>query len=101
MGIRGLEEGENCFDFLPHRVNRNGQNVTKGHCPCRSRTPIENVFLNCGWGTGGFKATPASGWVFADLIANGEPGPFARPFSLDRFTSGALIDEHGAAGVAH
>ncbi len=69
--------------------------------PILSRTPIDNLFLNCGWGTGGFKATPGSGWVFAELIANGEPGPLARPFSLDRFTSGALIDEHGAAGVAH
>ena len=69
--------------------------------PILSRTPIDNVFLNCGWGTGGFKATPGSGWVFADLIANGEPGTLARPFSLDRFVTGALIDEHGAAGVAH
>src|SRR5919197_4167681 len=40
--------------------------------PIISTTPIENLFLNCGWGTGGFKATPGSGWVFADLIANGE-----------------------------
>ena len=69
--------------------------------PILSRTAIENLFLNCGWGTGGFKATPGSGWVFADLIANGEPGPLAGPYSLDRFVSGALIDEHGAAGVAH
>ena len=69
--------------------------------PIVSRTPIDNLFLNCGWGTGGFKATPGSGWVFSDLIANGEPGPLALPFSLDRFTTGALIDEHGAAGVAH
>ncbi len=69
--------------------------------PILSTTPIENLFLNCGWGTGGFKATPASGWVFADLLANGKPGPLAAPFSLDRFTSGALIDEHGAAAVAH
>jgi sarcosine oxidase subunit beta len=69
--------------------------------PILSRTPIDNLFLNCGWGTGGFKATPGSGWVFADLIANGEPGPLAQPFSLERFTTGALIDEHGAAGVAH
>ncbi len=69
--------------------------------PILSATPVENLFLNCGWGTGGFKATPASGWVFADLLANGKPGQLAEPFSLDRFTSGALIDEHGAAAVAH
>ena len=69
--------------------------------PIVSRTPIENLYLNCGWGTGGFKATPGSGWVFADLIARGEPGPLAGPYALERFTTGALIDEHGAAGVAH
>ncbi|MGA9160274.1 MAG: sarcosine oxidase subunit beta family protein [Actinomycetota bacterium] len=69
--------------------------------PIVSATPIEKLFLNCGWGTGGFKATPASGWAFADLVARGEAGPLARPFSLERFTTGALIDEHGAAGVAH
>jgi sarcosine oxidase, subunit beta len=69
--------------------------------PIISTTPLENVYLNCGWGTGGFKATPGSGWAYADLIANGEAGELARPFALDRFTSGALIDEHGAAAVAH
>jgi sarcosine oxidase subunit beta len=69
--------------------------------PILSATPVENLFLNCGWGTGGFKATPASGWAFADLVASGTAGALAAPFSLDRFTSGALIDEHGAAAVAH
>ncbi|MGZ4147678.1 MAG: sarcosine oxidase subunit beta family protein [Actinomycetota bacterium] len=69
--------------------------------PIVSTTPLENVYLNCGWGTGGFKATPGSGWAYADLIANGEAGVLTRPFALDRFTSGALIDEHGAAAVAH
>ena len=52
-------------------------------------------------GTGGFKATPGSGYVFADTIANDRPHPLAAAFTLDRFYSGALIDEHGAAGVAH
>ena len=69
--------------------------------PIVDRTPIDGLFINCGWGTGGFKATPGSGWVFAETIANDEPGELARPFSLDRFTTGALVDEHGAAGVAH
>jgi sarcosine oxidase subunit beta len=69
--------------------------------PIIDRTPIEGLFVNCGWGTGGFKATPGSGWVYAETIAKGEPGPLARPFSLARFTTGALIDEHGAAAVAH
>jgi sarcosine oxidase subunit beta len=69
--------------------------------PIVGPTPIEGLYLNCGWGTGGFKATPGSGWVFADTVANGRPHPLAEPFALERFTTGALIDEHGAAGVAH
>jgi sarcosine oxidase subunit beta len=69
--------------------------------PIIGKTPIEGLYINCGWGTGGFKATPGSGWVFAHTLATGEPHPLNAPFSLDRFTSGALIDEHGAAAVAH
>ncbi|GIV00711.1 MAG: sarcosine oxidase subunit beta [Actinomycetota bacterium] len=69
--------------------------------PIIGATPIEGLFINCGWGTGGFKATPGSGWVYADTIANGRPHPLAEPFSLERFTTGALVDEHGAAAVAH
>ena len=69
--------------------------------PIISKTPIKNLYFNCGWGTGGFKATPGSGHVFADLIAKDEPNSIAAPFSLDRFVGGYLIDEHGAAGVAH
>ncbi len=70
-------------------------------CPIISKTPIENLFFNCGWGTGGFKATPGSGDVFAASLAKGEMHPLAEPFSMYRFNNGALIDEHGAAGVAH
>ena len=69
--------------------------------PIVGLTPVENLYVNCGWGTGGFKATPGSGWVFAHTIATGEPHPLNRPFSLDRFETGQLIDEHGAAAVAH
>ena len=69
--------------------------------PIIGKTPLDNLFINCGWGTGGFKATPGSGHVFAHTIAHGDPHPLAAPFALDRFTSGALIDEHGAAAVAH
>jgi sarcosine oxidase subunit beta len=75
--------------------------VTPDASPIIGPTPVENLFLNCGWGTGGFKATPASGWVYAHAIATGEPHPLAAPFALERFASGALIDEHGAAAVAH
>ena len=70
-------------------------------CPIISKTPLQGLYFNCGWGTGGFKATPGSGWVFAHTIANDEPHPLNAPFTLERFNSGALIDEHGAAGVAH
>jgi sarcosine oxidase, subunit beta len=69
--------------------------------PIVGLTPVEGLYLNCGWGTGGFKATPASGWTFAWTLANGRPHELNAPFSLDRFETGALIDEHGAAGVAH
>ncbi len=69
--------------------------------PIIGKVPIDGMFFNCGWGTGGFKATPGSGWVFADTIANDRPHKLAEPFALERFTSGYLIDEHGAAGVAH
>ena len=64
-------------------------------------TPVRDMYVNCGWGTGGFKATPGVGWVYADTIANGRPHPLAAPFTLERFTTGALVDEHGAAAVAH
>lgn len=70
-------------------------------CPILSKTPVENLYFNCGWGTGGFKATPGSGNVFAHSLAKGEMHPLAAPFSIDRFHTGALVDEHGAAGVAH
>ena len=69
--------------------------------PIIGKTPVRNLYFNCGWGTGGFKATPGSGWVFAHTIAHDTPHPLNAPFTLDRFTSGALIDEHGAAAVAH
>ena len=70
-------------------------------CPIISETPVKNLFFNCGWGTGGFKATPGSGHVFAASLAKGEMHPLAKPFSMFRFHNGALVDEHGAAGVAH
>jgi sarcosine oxidase subunit beta len=70
-------------------------------CPIISATKVGGLFFNCGWGTGGFKATPGSGNVFAATLAAGKAHPLAAPFTIDRFISGKLIDEHGAAGVAH
>ncbi|MEU8248507.1 sarcosine oxidase subunit beta family protein [Nonomuraea sp. NPDC048916] len=75
--------------------------VSPDASPIIGRTPVEGLYINAGWGTGGFKATPGSGWVYAHTIAHGEPHPLAEPFALERFTTGALIDEHGAAAVAH
>ena len=75
--------------------------VSPDASPIIGTTPVENVFINCGWGTGGFKATPGAGHVFAHTIAHDEPHPLTRPFALERFATGALIDEHGAAAVAH
>jgi sarcosine oxidase, subunit beta len=75
--------------------------VTPDRSPIIGTTPVANLFINCGWGTGGFKATPGSGHVFAHTIATGEPHPIAAPFTLERFASGDLVDEHGAAAVSH
>ncbi|MBV9735876.1 MAG: sarcosine oxidase subunit beta family protein [Acidisphaera sp.] len=63
--------------------------------PIIDRTPIEGLYLNCGWCYGGFKATPASGWCFAHLIAQDAPYPVAAALRLDRFATGRLVDEKG------
>ena len=69
--------------------------------PIISKCDIEGLFFNCGWGTGGFKATPGSANVFAHTIAKNEAHQINSAFNLDRFASGKLVDEHGAAAVAH
>jgi len=88
------------------RVRMNRQwggivDVSPDACPIISLTPVKGLYLNCGWGTGGFKATPGSGWVMAHTIAQDRPHELNEAFALDRFYSGHLIDEHGAAAVAH
>ena len=75
--------------------------VTPDRSPIIGKTPVPGLFVNCGWGTGGFKATPGSAHVFAHLVATGEPDAIAAPFTLDRFRTGRLIDEAAAAAVAH
>ena len=75
--------------------------VTGDRSPIIGKTPVEGIYLNCGWGTGGFKAIPGGGWATAELVAKGEPGPLASQFGLDRFAEGRFIDESVAAGVAH
>ncbi|MGA0542915.1 sarcosine oxidase subunit beta family protein [Neotabrizicola sp. VNH66] len=75
--------------------------MTGDRSPIISKTPLGNCFINCGWGTGGFKAIPGSGWAMAELMAKGEPGPLAAAFNMWRFKEGQFIDESVAAGVAH
>ena len=90
--------------FSRVRMNRQWAgivDVCPDACPIIGKTPVKGLYFNCGWGTGGFKATPGSGWVFAHTIANDRPHALNAPFSLERFVTGHLIDEHGAAGVAH
>ena len=74
--------------------------MTGDRSPIISKTPLGNCFINCGWGTGGFKAIPGSGWAMAELMATGEPGPLAADFGMERFREGRFIDESVAAGVA-
>jgi sarcosine oxidase, subunit beta len=88
------------------RVRMNRQwggivDVSPDACPIIGLTPVKGLYINCGWGTGGFKATPGSGWVMAHTVAQDRPHELNAAFSLDRFSTGHLIDEHGAAAVAH
>ncbi len=74
--------------------------MTGDRSPIISKTPLENCFINCGWGTGGFKAIPGSGWGMAELLAKGH-STLTDEFSISRFKEGKFIDESVAAGVAH
>jgi len=75
--------------------------VTPDRSPIIAKTPVPGLYVNCGWGTGGFKATPGSAHVFAWTIARDEPHPINAPFTIERFRDGFLIDEAAAAAVAH
>jgi sarcosine oxidase subunit beta len=75
--------------------------VTPDRSPIIAKTPVRGLYVNCGWGTGGFKATPGSANVFAHTIAHDEPHPINAPFTIERFRDGFLIDEAAAAAVAH
>jgi sarcosine oxidase subunit beta len=74
--------------------------VTGDRSAILSKTPVDGIFINCGWGTGGFKAIPGSGWGFAELMAKGQ-SPLTDALGLERFREGRFIDESVAAGVAH
>jgi sarcosine oxidase subunit beta len=75
--------------------------VTPDRSPIIATTPVPGLYVNCGCGTGGFKATPGSAHVFAWTIAKDTPHPLNAPFTLERFAAGSLIDEAAAAAVAH
>ncbi len=69
--------------------------------PIIGKTPIDNFYISCGWGTGGYKAIPAGGDTLAHTIVNDAPHPLIEAFALSRFSRGALVDEGAAAGVDH
>jgi len=75
--------------------------VTPDRSPIIGKTPVPGLFVNCGWGTGGFKATPGAGHLLAWTMAHDEPHPIVAPFNIERFRDGRLIDEAAAAAVAH
>ncbi|MFZ1906389.1 MAG: sarcosine oxidase subunit beta family protein [Steroidobacteraceae bacterium] len=100
--VAGLMELFPCFSRL--RMLRQWAgivDVVHDSSPIIDAAPVKGVYLNCGWGTGGFKAIPGGGFVFAHLLATGRPHSLATGFTLKRFTSGALIDEASAAGISH
>lgn len=75
--------------------------VTPDSSPIIGPSPVPGLYLNCGWGTGGFKAIPAGGYLFAHLLANDTHHDISRPFDLNRFQTGHLVDESAASGIAH
>jgi sarcosine oxidase subunit beta len=75
--------------------------VTPDRSPIIAKTPVPGLYVNCGWGTGGFKATPGAGHLLAWTMAHDEPHPINAPFTIERFRDGYLIDEAAAAAVMH
>jgi sarcosine oxidase subunit beta len=75
--------------------------VTPDRSPIIGKTHVPGLYVNCGWGTGGFKATPGAAHLLAWTMAHDEPHPIVAPFNIERFRDGRLIDEAAAAAVAH
>ncbi|MGA2776977.1 MAG: sarcosine oxidase subunit beta family protein [Steroidobacteraceae bacterium] len=75
--------------------------VVHDSSPIIGPTPVPGLYINCGWGTGGFKGIPVGGWTLAHVLATGQSHPLAEAFQLERFISGRLIDEAAASGIAH
>jgi sarcosine oxidase subunit beta len=100
--VAGLLEMFPCFSRVRLLRQWAGTvDVVHDSSPIIDFAPVKGLYLNCGWGTGGFKAIPGGGFVFAHLLATGHLHELAAGFTLQRFTSGALIDEAAAAGIAH
>ncbi|MCF8474063.1 MAG: sarcosine oxidase subunit beta family protein [Emcibacter sp.] len=100
--LAGILEMFPCFSRL--RIMRQWAGIvdyTHDSSPIIGPSPVPGLYLNCGWGGGGFKAIPAGGYCLAHILATGVSHAFAEPFSLDRFRTGALIDEAAAAGIEH
>ena len=109
-GNLGVQEGviaglvEMCPAFGQLRLLRQWAgvvDVVPDSSPVIGPSGVARLYLNCGWGTGGFKAIPAGGWLLAHLMATGGHHPISAPFDLDRFTRGRLIDEAAGSGIAH
>lgn len=75
--------------------------IVQDSSPIIGPTPLGGLYINCGWGTGGFKAIPVGGWTFAHVLATGKNHELAEPFQLDRFITGRLIDEAAGSGISH
>lgn len=75
--------------------------VTPDSSPVIGPSGRDGIYVNCGWGTGGFKAIPAGGYLFAHLLATGTHHDISRPFDLQRFKRGQLVDEAAGSGIAH
>ena len=93
------------FPFLSEaRVNRQWAgmaDMTPDFSPVMGLTPIENYYIDAGWGTWGFKATPIAGFTMAECIAGTRQPPLIEPFRLDRFDDFEQVGEKGAASVGH
>ena len=101
--LRALTRGRVGDDAAPGALPGGAGIVDVVHdsTPIIGKTEVDGFYVNCGWGTGGFKATPGSAHVFAHTLATTTPHPINAPFALDRFRTGRLIDEAAAAAVAH
>jgi sarcosine oxidase subunit beta len=100
--VAGLTELFPCFRRLKLLRQWAGiVDVAWDYSPIIGPAPVGGLHLNCGWGTGGFKAIPAGGYLLAHLLATGRHHEFSAPFDLGRFDAGRLVDEAAGAGIAH